>query len=98
MRVKNPYHLDTCQKIYLVIIIVGFKNSAFQEILKGYPYPELLVKSRDVNKLAWALEKIIEDKNIRQEISSWLIKESKKYNWEKIAKETEEFYYQVLSS
>ena len=78
--------------------IVGFKNSAFQEILKGYPYPELLVKSRDVNKLAWALEKIIENKNIRQEISSWLIKESKNYNWEKIAKETEEFYYQVLSS
>lgn len=78
--------------------IVGFHNSAFKEILKGYPFPELLVKSRDVNKLAWALEKVIEDKNIRQNISSWLIKESKKYNWEKIAQETEEFYYKVLDN
>ncbi|MDO8741700.1 MAG: glycosyltransferase family 4 protein, partial [Candidatus Roizmanbacteria bacterium] len=78
--------------------IVGFKNSAFQEILKDYPYPELLVKPRDVNKLAGALEKIIENKNMRQKISSWLLKESKKYNWERIAEETEEFYYQVLNS
>ena len=77
--------------------IVGFNNSAFQEILKDYPYPELLVKSRDVDKLALALEKIIEDKNMRKEISSWLLKESKKYSWEKIAKETEEFYYQILN-
>ena len=77
--------------------IVGFKNSAFKEILKGYPYPELLVKSRDVDKLALALEKIIKDKNMRQKTSSWLPKESKKYSWEKIAKETEEFYYQILN-
>ncbi len=77
--------------------IVGFNNSAFKEILKGYPYPELLVKSRDVDKLALALEKIIKDKNMRQKIYSWLIRESKKYSWEKIAKETEEFYYQILN-
>jgi len=76
--------------------IVAFKNSAFKEILKDYPYPELLVKPRNVNKLTRALEKIIEDKNMRQEISSWLLKESKKYNWEKTAKETEEFYLKVL--
>ncbi len=77
--------------------IVGFKNSAFQEILKDYPYPELLVKSRDIDKLAGALEKIIKNKNMRQKTSSWLIKESKKYSWERIAKETEEFYYQILN-
>ncbi|MBI5122971.1 glycosyltransferase family 4 protein [Candidatus Roizmanbacteria bacterium] len=77
--------------------IVGFKNSAFKEIFKNYPYPELLVKSRDVDKLARALEKIIKDKNMRQKTSSWLLKEGKKYRWEKIAKETEEFYYKVLN-
>lgn len=77
--------------------IVGFKNSAFKEILKDYPYPELLVKSRDVDKLALALEKVIKDKNMREKISSWLVKESKKYSWEKIAQETEEFYYQILN-
>ncbi len=76
--------------------IVGFKNSAFKEILKGYPYPELLVRSKDIDKLAGALEKIIKDKNMRQKTSSWLLKESKKYSWEKIAKETEEFYYKIL--
>lgn len=76
--------------------IVGFKNSAFKEILKGYPYPELLVTSRDEDKLAMALEKIIANKNMREKTSSWLIRESKKHNWENIAKETEEFYYKVL--
>jgi len=76
--------------------IVGFNNSAFKEILKGYPYPDLLVKSKDVDKLAQAIEKLIGDKNKRQKISSWLLRESKKYSWEKIAKETEEFYYKVL--
>lgn len=78
------------------IPIVGFKNSAFKEILKDYPYPEFLVKSRDAEKLARALEKLIEDKNKREKISSWLVSESRKYGWEKIAKKTEEFYYKVL--
>ncbi|EKE14717.1 MAG: hypothetical protein ACD_12C00328G0002 [uncultured bacterium] len=78
--------------------IVGFNNSAFMEILKSYPYPEFLVKSRDVDKLAQAIEKLIADKRKRREISSWLVRESKKYNWEKVAKETEGFYYEVLSS
>lgn len=77
--------------------IVGFNNSAFKEILKGYPCPELLVKPKDVDKLTQAIEKLIKDKNKRQEISSWLIKESKKYNWEKVAKKTEEFYYKILN-
>lgn len=76
--------------------IVGFKNSAFQEILKNYPNPELLVESQNVDKLAQALEKIIKDRNMRQKISLWLLKESKKYSWEKAAKETEDFYYQII--
>lgn len=78
--------------------IVGFKNSAFNEILKNYPFPELIVKSQDIDKLANALEKIIKDRDMRQKISSWLIKESKKYSWNKIAKETEAFYYRVLNT
>jgi phosphatidyl-myo-inositol alpha-mannosyltransferase len=77
--------------------IVGFNNSAFKEILKGYP-KDLLVKSRDVGQLARAIEKLIVDKEKRQKISEWLVKESKKYSWEKIARETEEFYYKILNS
>ena len=77
--------------------IVGFNNSAFKEILKGYPYPDLLVKSKDVDRLAQAIEKLIKDENMRKKITLWLLKESKKYSWDKSAKETEEFYYQVLN-
>lgn len=76
--------------------IVGFANSAFKEILNGYPNPELLVKSRDVNQLTVALTKIIGNKEMRKKLSSWLIVQSRQYNWEKIAKETEEFYRKVL--
>ena len=76
--------------------IVGFKSSAFKETLKDYPYPELFVKPRDVDKLAQAIEIIIKDKEMRQKITTWLIKESKKHSWEKIAKETEEFYFNIL--
>jgi glycosyltransferase involved in cell wall biosynthesis len=78
--------------------IVGFKNSAFREILKDYPFPEFLVKSRDVNRLSQALEKMIEDRNKRDKISSWLVRESRKYGWENVAKETEAFYYKVLGN
>lgn len=76
--------------------IVGFNNSAFKEILKGYPYPDLLVKSKDSDKLALAIEKLIKNKDKRLRISSWLINESKKYSWKKVAEETEEFYYKIL--
>jgi phosphatidylinositol alpha-mannosyltransferase len=76
--------------------IVGFKNSAFREILKNYPYPKFLVKSKDVNQLAAALKKAIADKNKRKKISSWLINESKKYHWDDIAEKTEKFYLEVL--
>ena len=76
--------------------IIGFKSSAFKETLKDYPYPELFVKPRDVDKLAQAIEIIIKDKEMRQKITTWLIKESKKHSWEKIAKETEEFYFNIL--
>lgn len=76
--------------------IVGFKNSAFREILKNYPYPKFLVKLKDVNQLATALKKAIADKNIRKKISSWLINESDKYHWDDIAEKTEKFYLKVL--
>ncbi len=76
--------------------IVGFRNEAFKEILKDYPYQEFLVDSKDVGQLAKALKKLIQENKIRNVLSSWSIKESKKYSWEKVAEETEKLYYQVL--
>lgn len=76
--------------------IVGFRNDAFGEVLKDYPYQELIIKEKSVYALTLALEKIIENQKMRKEISQWELHEVKKYNWEKIAKETEEFYYKVL--
>lgn len=92
----EAFGLTVLEAMATGIPIVGFNNSAFKEILKDYPNPELLVKSRNVDKLAGALEKIIKNKDMRQKISFWLLKESKKYSWENIARETEEFYYRVL--
>ena len=77
--------------------IVGFNNMAFKEILKKYPYPKLLVKSRNIKKLEKALLTLMDDKKIQKNISAWFFKESKKYSWEKVAAQTEEFYYKILS-
>ena len=77
--------------------IVGFNNMAFKEILKKYPYPKLLVKSRNIKKLEKALLTLMDDKKIQKNISAWCFKESKKYSWEKVAAQTEEFYYKILS-
>lgn len=73
--------------------IVGFQNSAFQEILSNYPAPELLVKPKEVGGLALALKKIIHREKLYQTLRAWCIKESQKYNWEKVARKTENMYY-----
>ena len=39
----------------------------------------------------------MDDKKIQKNISAWCFKESKKYSWEKVAAQTEEFYYKILS-
>jgi len=78
------------------LAIVGFKIAAFGESLKDYPGLDLLVPQKNVNRLARSLEKIINDKDFRIELGRWVIKESKKYGWEKIANETEKIYRALL--
>ncbi|MDO9027957.1 MAG: glycosyltransferase family 4 protein, partial [Candidatus Roizmanbacteria bacterium] len=94
---NEAFGLTLLEAMAIGVPIVSFKNSAFKEILKDYPYQELLVKPKDTNKLAEALSKLINNEKMRKELSSWEIKESKKYSWKKVAKETEEFYYQILN-
>lgn len=76
--------------------IVGFRNDAFAEVLKDYPYKELIIGEKNVKNLATALEKVIINQKMRKEITKWELNEVKKYDWKKITKETEKFYFKVL--
>lgn len=78
--------------------IVGFNNMAFKEIFKKYPYPELLVELRDIKKLEEAILTLMNNEKMRKNISTWCLAESKKYNWEKVARKTEDFYFKILRS
>jgi len=78
--------------------VVGFRNKAFSEILKGYPYPKLFVKNKNFLELSLALNQLISNSKKRKEISIWGIKKVIKFNWTNTAKETEDLYYKVLGS
>ena len=78
--------------------VVGFRNEAFSEILKGYPYPKLFVKNKNFLELSLALNQLISNSKKRKEISIWGIKKVIKFNWTNTAKETEDLYYKVLGS
>ena len=76
--------------------IIGFRNDAFAEILKNYPFKELIIKEKTVKDLTAALEIIINSKKMRREITKWELKEVKKYDWKKVTKKIEDFYYKIL--
>ncbi len=78
--------------------IVGFANEAFQETLRNYPAPDLLVTPKDTSALTHALKKLVTSPDLRDKIGRWGVKESKKYSWDAVAQQTEEFYYQILES
>ena len=77
--------------------IVGFDSDGVKEILTGYPYKDLIVPYKNFNLLAEAIKSLIDDKSKKNNVKKWLLNESKKYSWKKVAKETEEFYYRVLN-
>lgn len=76
--------------------VVGFKNEAFNEVLKGYPYPKLFVPNKNILKLSEALIELIKNNKKRAEISKWGIDRVKDFNWVNTTKETEELYNQIL--
>lgn len=76
--------------------IVALKNNAFSEVLKGYPVKSLIVDKKDPKVMAQAIERLINDAKMRRKIVKWEMKEIKKYDWVKVARETQDFYYQVL--
>ncbi len=76
--------------------IVGFDNEAMKESLARYPSPELIVKQRDTQALIRALKKAIENAQLRQNTRAWCIRESRKYQWSTVAKETERVYLKAM--
>ncbi len=76
--------------------VVGFKNEAFDEVLKGYPHPKLFVQNKNILKLSVALMDLIKNNKKRDEIGKWGIKRVKMFNWVNTAKETEALYNQIL--
>lgn len=78
--------------------IVGFQNDAFSEVLAGYPAPFLLVPAKQSKQLGVAITRFMKDRDLQARLRKWCIKESKKYSWDAVAEQTEEFYYQILQS
>ena len=75
--------------------IVGFKNESFKESLKNYPGRELIV-SHNVQLLANAIMKLLDNKAYIQQLKEWCLAERKMFSWESVAQETEQLYYQAI--
>lgn len=95
--VNEGFGITLLEAMSCGVPITGFKNLAFNEVLKNYPNPEFLVKPKNITQLAKALKKLINNSKIRKDITNWSLKESKKYDWSNVAESTEQFYYKVLN-
>jgi phosphatidylinositol alpha-mannosyltransferase len=77
--------------------VVAFANRGYKEVLKGKA-ANFLVKPKDIKTLSKKLEQLIENEKLREEMGKWGRKEVEKYSWDKIAKDTLNFYNKVLKS
>jgi glycosyltransferase involved in cell wall biosynthesis len=75
--------------------VISSNISAMPEILGDAP---LYFDPYDVDDIAAAMKKIIEDKNLRDQLSKKGIERAKKYNWQDTAKETLKVYKQSLET
>ena len=96
--IDEAFGITILEALSCGVPVVGFRNKAFSEILKGYPYPKLFVKNKNFLELSLALNQLISNSKKRKEISIWGIKKVIKFNWTNTAKETEDLYYKVLGS
>lgn len=76
--------------------IVGFRNEAVKESLRHYPAGHLLVEQRNTKALATALKRAIRDVELRKNVYGWCLKESKKYSWSQVARDTEKIYFKAI--
>ncbi len=75
--------------------VVAFANQGYKKVLIG-DGGKFLVEPKNIVGLARKLEILINDKNLRKDMGKWGIREAKKYSWNNIGKQVENFYIKVL--
>ncbi|MDZ4231982.1 MAG: glycosyltransferase family 4 protein [Candidatus Pacearchaeota archaeon] len=77
--------------------VVGFANPGYLEFLKGTRVEPFLVPPGNVKALVSALEKLIDEEQLRKELGQWGREKAQEYSWEKVADRILAFYEQVIS-
>lgn len=72
--------------------VVGFSNSGYKELFRGTKGEEFLAEPKNEKELALKLEKLIVNKNLREEMGKWGIEKSQNYSWNKVADQVLQFY------
>lgn len=75
--------------------IVCFANTGYREVMRNYPFTEGLVPPRDIGGLTRALEILVKNKTLREELSRWGLKEVQQYSSDKITQQVVDFYEEV---
>ena len=75
--------------------IVAFDNKGYERILTGKG-AKFLVKPKNIDELSEKLEILIRDKKLRESMGRWGLNHVKKYSWENVGKQIEDFYEEVL--
>lgn len=75
--------------------IVAFANRGYSLILKEQA-KHSLSENRNSGVLALKIERLVEDKKLRESLGEWGAEEAKKYEWGKIAQEIVSFYKKLL--
>lgn len=78
--------------------ICGFANGGYQELLAGTKAEKFLAEPKNSAELAEILQRLIIDKNLRQEMGEWGLEHVKQYSWNKVAKRVLDFYQTCLQS
>lgn len=76
--------------------IIAGNNDAYQNTLKDYPWKEGIVNPRKAGRFARALEKLVNDKRLRNKLSLWGKTNVKRFDPKKIALKHLEIYQSVL--
>ncbi len=72
--------------------VVAFANEGYLQVLGHGPGRELLVKPRKWRDLAQKLDILIRDRQKRERLGAWGLKEAQNYGWPKIADRVLKFY------
>jgi phosphatidylinositol alpha-mannosyltransferase len=75
--------------------IVAYANAGYRQLLVG-PAKEFMVKPGDTSGLARKIETLLKDRRLRNELGAWGLAECQKYSGERVGREIENYYEQVM--